>query len=101
MNAHLHTLTAHAQAGVVLAADTASAPSWLNTAAIVGFCVFLASIFALVLGLSMMGQSKKGNIKEAAAQSGVGLLGLIWVALGVGGTIVTVAAATLGFFMKG
>ena len=85
---------------VVAAADAASAPSWLNTAAIVGFCVFLASMMALVLGLSMMGQSKKGNIKEAASQSGVGLLGLIWVALGVGGTVVTVAVATLGFFTR-
>jgi len=93
MNVHLHTLVA--------AADSGSAPSWLNTAAIVGFFVFLASVMALVLGLSLMGQSKKGDIKGAAAQSGVGLLGLIWIALGVGGTIVTIAAATLGFFTKG
>lgn len=97
MNTHAHALSSAA----ITAADTASAPSWLNTAAIVGFFVFLASVMALILGLSLMGQSKKGDIKGAAAQSGVGLLGLIWIALGVGGTIVTVAAATLGYFMKG
>ena len=85
---------------ILATADTASTPSWLNTAAIVGFCVFLASMFALFLGLSMMGQSKKGNLKQAAAQSGVSLLGLFWVALGVGGTVVTIAAATLGFFIR-
>lgn len=86
---------------VVPAADAASAPSWLNTGAIVGFCVFLASLMALLLGLSMMGQSKKGNIKEAAAQSGVGLMGLIWIAVGVGGTVVTLAAGALAFFVRG
>ena len=80
--------------------DTTSTPGWLNTAAIVGFGVFLASMFALILGLSMMGQSKKGNLKQAASQSGVSLLGLLWVALGVGGTVVTIAIATLGFFIR-
>ena len=90
----------HLPAILATAADTVSTPSWLNTDAIVGFCVFLASMFALFLGLSMMGQSKKGNLKQAAAQSGVSLLGLFWVALGVGGTVVTIAAATLGFFIR-
>ena len=90
----------HLPAILATAEDTVSTPSWLNTAAIVGFCVFLASMFALFLGLSMMGQSKKGNLKQAAAQSGVSLLGLFWVALGVGGTVVTIAAATLGFFVR-
>ena len=90
----------HHLPAILATADTASTPSWLNTAAIVGFCVFLASMFALFLGLSMMGQSKKGNLKQAAAQSGVSLLGLFWVALGVGGTVVTIAAATLGFFIR-
>ena len=85
---------------IIATADQVTTPSWLNTAAIVGFCVFLASMFALFLGLSMMGQSKKGNLKQAASQSGVSLLGLFWVALGVGGTIVTLAAATLGFFIR-
>ena len=85
---------------ILATADQVTTPSWLNTAAIVGFCVFLASMFALFLGLSMMGQSKKGNMKQAAAQSGVSLLGLFWVALGVGGTVVTLAAATLGFFIR-
>lgn len=90
----------HHLPAILAAADTISTPSWLNRAAIVGFCVFLASMFALVLGLSMMGQSKKGNLKQAASQSGVSLLGLFWVALGVGGTVVTLAAATLGFFIR-
>ena len=90
----------HHLPAILATADTVSTPSWLNTAAIVGFCVFLASMFALILGLSMMGQSKKGNLKQAAAQSGVSLLGLFWVALGVGGTVVTIAAATLGFFVR-
>lgn len=85
---------------IIATADQVTTPSWLNTAAIVGFCVFLASMFALFLGLSMMGQSKKGNLKQAASQSGVSLLGLFWVALGVGGTVVTLAAATLGFFIR-
>ena len=85
---------------IIATADQVTTPSWLNTAAIVGFCVFLASMFALFLGLSMMGQSKKGNLKQAAAQSGVSLLGLFWVALGVGGTVVSIAAATLGFFIR-
>ena len=85
---------------IIATADQVTTPSWLNTAAIVGFCVFLASMFALFLGLSMMGQSKKGNLKQAASQSGVSLLGLLWVALGVGGTVVTLAAATLGFFIR-
>lgn len=61
---------------VATAADQISVPSWLNTAAIVGFCVFLASMLSLFLGLSMMSQSKKGNLKQAASQSGVGLIGL-------------------------
>ena len=85
---------------VIIAADQVSVPSWLNTAAIVGFLVFLASMFAFFLGLSMMGQAKKGNLKQAASQSGVSLLGLLWVALGVGGTLVTLAIATLGFFIR-
>ena len=85
---------------IIATADQVTTPSWLNTAAIVGFCVFLASMFALFLGLSMMSQSKKGNMKQAAAQSGVSLLGLFWVALGVGGTVVSIAAATLGFFIR-
>ena len=85
---------------IIATADQVTTPSWLNTAAIVGFCVFLASMFALFLGLSMMGQSKKGNLKQAASQSGVSLLGLLWVALGVGGTLVTLAALTLGFFIR-
>ena len=85
---------------IIATADQVATPSWLNAAAITGFFVFLASMFALVLGLSMMGQSKKGNLKQAAAQSGVSLLGLFWVALGVGGTIVTLAIATLGFFIR-
>ena len=85
---------------IIATADQVTTPSWLNTAAIVGFCVFLASMFALFLGLSMMGQSKKGNLKQAASQSGVSLLGLFWVALGVGGTVVTLAIATLGFFIR-
>ena len=85
---------------IIATADQVTTPSWLNTAAIVGFCVFLASMFALFLGLSMMGQSKKGNLKQAASQSGVSLLGLLWVALGVGGTLVTLAIATLGFFIR-
>ena len=84
---------------IIATADQVTTPSWLNTAAIVGFCVFLASMFALFLGLSMMGQSKKGNLKQAASQSGVSLLGLLWVALGVGGTVVTIAIATLGLFI--
>ena len=85
---------------IIATADQVTTPSWLNTAAITGFFVFLASMFALFLGLSMMSQSKKGNMKQAAAQSGVSLLGLFWVALGVGGTVVTLAAATLGFFIR-
>ena len=85
---------------IIATADQVTTPSWLNTAAITGFFVFLASMFALFLGLSMMSQSKKGNMKQAAAQSGVSLLGLFWVALGVGGTIVTLAIATLGFFIR-
>ena len=85
---------------IIATADQVTTPSWLNTAAITGFFVFLASMFALFLGLSMMGQSKKGNLKQAASQSGVSLLGLFWVALGVGGTVVTLAAATLGFFIR-
>ena len=85
---------------IIATADQVTTPSWLNTAAIVGFCVFLASMFAFFLGLSMMGQAKKGNLKQAASQSGVSLLGLLWVALGVGGTVVTIAAATLGFFIR-
>ena len=90
----------HHLPAILATVDTTSTPDWLNTAAITGFFVFLASMFALVLGLSMMGQSKKGNLKQAAAQSGVSLLGLFWVALGVGGTVVTLAAATLGFFIR-
>lgn len=90
----------HHLPAIIATADQVTTPSWLNTAAIVGFCVFLASMFALFLGLSMMGQSKKGNLKQAASQSGVSLLGLFWVALGVGGTVVTLAAATLGFFIR-
>ena len=90
----------HHLPAILATADPVSTPSWLNTAAITGFMVFLASMFALFLGLSMMGQSKKGNLKQAAAQSGVSLLGLFWVALGVGGTVVTIAAATLGFFIR-
>ena len=93
---HTHTI-----ATALATADRISTPTWLNTAAIVGFCVFLASMFALFLGLSMMSQSKKGNVKQAAAQSGVSLLGLFWVALGVGGTVVSLAAATIGFFTTG
>lgn len=85
---------------IIATADQVTTPSWLNTAAITGFFVFLASMFALLLGLSMMGQSKKGNLKQAASQSGVGLIGLFWVALGVGGTLVTLAIATLGFFIR-
>ena len=85
---------------IIATADQVTTPSWLNTAAITGFMVFLASMFALFLGLSMMSQSKKGNMKQAAAQSGVSLLGLFWVALGVGGTVVSIAAATLGFFIR-
>ena len=88
-------------APAVLAADRVSVPQWLNTAAIVGFCVFLASMFSLFLGLSMMSQSKKGNLKQAAAQSGVSLLGLFWVALGVGGTVVGLAAGIVSLFVKG
>ena len=84
---------------IIATADQVATPSWLNTAAITGFMVFLASMFALFLGLSMMSQSKKGNMKQAAAQSGVSLLGLFWVALGVGGSVVSIAAATLGFFI--
>ena len=90
----------HHLPAIIATADQVTTPSWLNTAAITGFFVFLASMFALLLGLSMMGQSKKGNLKQAAAQSGVSLLGLFWVALGVGGTIVTLAATTLGFFIR-
>ena len=85
---------------IIATADQVTTPSWLNTAAIVGFGMFLASMLALFLGLSMMSQSKKGNMKQAAAQSGVSLLGLFWVALGVGGTVVSIAAATLGFFIR-
>lgn len=85
---------------IIATADQVITPSWLNTAAITGFFVFIASMLALLLGLSMMGQSKKGNLKQAASQSGVSLLGLFWVALGVGGTVVTLAAATLGFFIR-
>ena len=86
---------------IVATADQVSVPSWLNTAAIVGSCVVVASMFSLFLGLSMMSQSKKGNLKQAAAQSGVGLLGLFWVALGVGGTVVGLAAGIVSLFVKG
>lgn len=86
---------------IVATADQISVPSWLNTAAIVGFLVFLASVLAVLLGLSMMSQSKKGNLKQAASQSGVGLLGLLWIALGVGGAIITLAAGTIAFFVNG
>lgn len=85
---------------IIATADQVTTPSWLNTAAITGFFVFIASMLALLLGLSMMGQSKKGNLKQAASQSAVSLLGLLWVALGVGGTLVTLAALTLGFFIR-
>lgn len=84
----------------VAAADQINVPSWLSTGAIIGFFVFLASVLAIVLGLSMMGQSKKGDMKGAAKQSGVGLLGLLWIVLGVGGSIITIAAATVGFFAR-
>lgn len=86
---------------VATAADQISVPSWLNTAAIVGFCVFLASMLSLFLGLSMMSQSKKGNLKQAASQSGVGLIGLSWVALGMGGIVVGLATGIVSLFIKG
>ena len=86
---------------VATAADQISVPSWLNTAAIVGFCVFLASMLSLFLGLSMMSQSKKGNLKQAASQSCVGLIGLSWVALGIGGIVVGLATGIVSLFVKG
>ena len=85
---------------VATAADQISVPSWLNTAALIGILVFGATILSIFLGLVIMSQSKKGDLKKAASQSGVGLIGLFWVALGVGGTIVTLAIATLGFFIR-
>lgn len=85
---------------LTLATVESVVPSWLNTAAITGFFVFIASMLALFLGVSMMGKSRKGNLKEAAAQSGVSLIGLFWVAIGVGGTVVSLAVTTVSLFIR-
>ena len=86
---------------VATAADQISAPSWLNTAALIGILVFGATILSIFLGLVIMSQSKKGDLKKAASQSGVGLIGLFWVALGIGGIVVGLATGIVSLFVKG
>lgn len=85
---------------VVAAADQITVPSWLNTAAIMGLAVFVASLLLLFLGLAVLSKSHKGDLKGAGKQLGVGFIGILIVALGAGGAAITIAAATLGFFVK-
>lgn len=86
---------------VATAADQISVPSWLNTAALIGILVFGATILSIFLGLVIMSQSKKGDLKKSASQSGVGLIGLFWVALGIGGIVVGLATGIVSLFVKG
>ena len=86
---------------VATAADQISVPSWLNTAALIGILVFGATILSIFLGLVIMSQSKKGDLKKAASQSGVGLIALFWVALGIGGIVVGLATGIVSLFVKG
>lgn len=74
-----------------------SAPSWINTAAIVGFLVFVASLLLIVLGLRLTAKSGKGNVKDAASQSAVAGIGVFWIVVGITGAAVTIVATSVGF----
>lgn len=82
------------------AAPKPEAPDALNTAAIWGVVVFVAGLLAAWLGLSLMGQSKKGNLSGAAKSSGVAGIGLLWVILGVGGLATGIVLSFVTFFFN-
>ena len=89
----MHTLT-------IAAADAVQTPSFLQTTAIVGFAVFLGGLLLMVLGVSMIGNARKGDMKKAAAQTGVSLMGIVIIALGASGTVIGLGAAVLNFFIR-
>lgn len=76
------------------------APDVLNTTAIWGIVVLVAGLLAAWLGLSLMGQSKKGNLSGAAKSSGVAGIGLLWVILGVGGLATGIVLSFVTFFFN-
>ena len=88
---------------VILAAlpavDAVQTPGFLQVAAIAGFVVFIAGLAAAVLGVGMLVNAKKGDMKKAASQSGVGLFGILWIAFGLGGSVIGLGAALLSFFV--
>lgn len=74
-----------------------TAPSWINSGALVGALVFVACILIIVLGISQLGRSKKGNVKEAASQSAVAGIGIFWIVVGITGAAVGIIATTVSF----
>lgn len=75
-----------------------SAPSWLNTGAIIGIALFLACLLLMVLGISQIGRSRKGNVKEAASQSAVAGIGVLWIVIGITGAAIGIIAGTVSYF---
>ena len=83
-------------------AGMGGAPSFLNTGSIVGLLGFIVMVLAVWLGISQMSKAKKGNIKEAAQQSGVAAIGMLWIVLGFfGGGVMAIYGLYQAFFNAG
>lgn len=75
-------------------------PSWLNSAAVVGFLVFVFGLLIIVMAVRMMAKSNKGDVKGAASQSAVAGIATVWVIIGVAGMAFTMVGGLLTWWIQ-
>jgi hypothetical protein len=88
--------------GWVAAADPATprAPAWLNTGAVVGLMVLAMTLIGGLLGVRMLGQAHKGDVKRQANMAASALIGVVVFLAFVGGSVVAVSQGSLDFLVR-
>ena len=79
-----------------------SAPTWINVSAVTGLLVFVAMLLLAITGLVIMSRSGKGDMKRAASQMGVAMIGAVMLGLALVGSLIwIVIKSTVNYFING
>lgn len=79
-----------------------SAPPWINVSAVTGLIVFIAMLLLAITGLVIMSRSGKGDMKRAASQMGVAMIGAVMLGLALVGSLIwVVIQSTVNYFING
>ncbi len=75
------------------------APDFLDSSAVIGLLVLIASLIFVVIGIGIMWNARGRNpsFRQAGASAGVALIGGVMIVAAVGGVIFGVAQGALDF----